>query len=149
MSHTFSMKMEKTGPMEFKTTFDKDHFPDLFFDEPPTAGGNDNYPNAVRILTAAVMNCLSASLTFCLTKSKLPMEQFELTATASTTTDRNEENRIRVKNIDVKLQPVFKNEANSAEFKNKIQRCVSIFQDYCVVSASVKQGIDITTNVEF
>jgi uncharacterized OsmC-like protein len=143
------MKMEKTGPMEFKTTFDKDHFPDLFFDEPPTAGGNDNYPNAVRILTAAVMNCLSASLTFCLTKSKLPMEQFELTATASTTTDRNEENRIRVKNIDVKLQPVFKNEANSAEFKNKIQRCVSIFQDYCVVSASVKQGIDITTNVEF
>ena len=147
MAHTFSIKMTKTGPMEFKTQFDNEMFPDLMFDEPAASGGNDNYPNASRILTAAVMNCLSASFTFCLTKSRIPMDEFELTATATSTLDRNEQNRLRVKNITVDLKPTFKGEAASEEMKAKIQRCINIFQDYCVVSASVKQGIDITTNV--
>ena len=148
MAHTFSIKMTKTGPMEFKTQFDKEIFPDLMFDEPAESGGNDEYPNASRVLTAAVMNCLSASFTFCLSKSRIPMDDFELTATATTTLDRNEKNRLRVKNITVNLKPTFKGEAASEEMKSKIERCVNIFQDYCVVSASVKQGIDITTNVE-
>ena len=148
MANTFNLKMTKTGPMEFKTEFDKEMFPDLMFDEPTESGGNDQYPNASRILTAAVMNCLSASFTFCLSKSRIPMDNFELTATATTTLDRNEQNRLRVKNINVTLKPVLNGELASEEFKNKIQRCISIFQDYCVVSASVKQGIDITTNVE-
>ncbi|MHA1451167.1 MAG: hypothetical protein ACTSP4_17335 [Candidatus Hodarchaeales archaeon] len=29
----FTVKMEKTGPMEFKTVFDNENFPELFFDE--------------------------------------------------------------------------------------------------------------------
>ncbi len=148
MAHTFSIKMTKTGPMEFKTEFDKEIFPDLMFDEPAESGGDDHYPNASRVLTAAVMNCLSASFTFCLSKSHIPMDNFELTATATTTLDRNEQNRLRVKNINVTLKPNLNGELSSEEFKAKIERCISIFQDYCVVSASVKKGIDITTNVE-
>ena len=147
MAHGFTMKMTKTGPMEFKTEFDKDFFPDLFFDEPAESGGEDKYPNASRVLTAAVMNCLSASFTFCLTRSHLPMDDFELVTTANTTIDRNENNRLRIKNITVEIKPVFKGEAASEEFKAKIQRCINIFQDYCTVSSSVKEGIDITTNV--
>ena len=147
MAQSYTIKMTKTGPMEFKTEFDKEMFPDLMFDEPAEAGGKDQYPNASRVLTASVMNCLSASFTFCLSKSHIPMEDFELTATATTTIDRNEKNRLRVKNITVDLKPTFKGEAASEEMKSKIQRCVEIFQDYCTVSSSVKQGIDIKANV--
>ena len=138
--------MTKTGPMEFKTEFDK-NFPNLMFDEPAEAGGKDQFPNASRVLTAAVMNCLSASFTFCLSKSHIPMDDFELTATGTTTIDRNDKNRLRIKNITVDLKPTFKGEAASEEMKSKISRCIEIFQDYCTVSASVKQGIDITANV--
>ena len=49
-THSFTITMEKTNnKMEFKTSFEN-NYPDLFFDEPPSSGGDDNYPNAVKIL---------------------------------------------------------------------------------------------------
>ena len=146
MANTFSMKMTKTGPLQFQTEFDQ-NYPNLMIDEPVEGGGSGLYPNPSRILTAAVMSFLSSSFAFCLEKSRISSNDFELTTTATTTIDRNEQNRLRVKNINVEIKPVFKNEANVEELKAKFQRCVSIFQDYCTVSASIKQGIDITTNV--
>jgi uncharacterized OsmC-like protein len=137
--------MEKTGNMEFKTTFDKD-YPQLMFDEPEKSGGADKGPSATRILTAAVANCLAASLTFCLTRSRVPMENFGLIVEATGTTARNDEQRWRVKQIKVDLQPSFKG-GLPEEFIKKFERCVKIYQDYCVVSASVKQGIDIKASV--
>lgn len=147
-THSFSITMEKTGPMEFKTTFDK-NYPDLYFDEPSKAGGNDKYPNAIRILTAAIMNCLSASFNFCLQKSRIPLENLKLKATATTTIGRNEKNRIRIQNIKVILEPIFENSTEKFvnEIKNKLKRCKNIFEDYCVVTSSIKKGIDVKTTI--
>lgn len=150
-SHSFTIQLEKTNDkMEFKTIFDKDHFPELFFDEPPKSGGDDQYPNAVRILTASIINCLSASLTFCLSKSRIDMSLFKLKGKATTTNARNEQNRIRVKNIRVELEPVYEteNEEEIEQFKKKLNRCKGIFEDYCVVTSSVRKGIDVETIVK-
>jgi uncharacterized OsmC-like protein len=134
--------MKKTGPMQFTTTFDKD-FPALLFDEPESVqGGLDKYPNASRVLTAAVANCLSASFTFCTNKMRVPVKELETTATCII--DRNEEGFNRIKTIKVELQPTFDPEAE----EKKQKRCMSIFQNYCVVSKSVKEGIEISVDIK-
>lgn len=141
MDKTFTINMRKTGPMEFTTTFDKE-FPELLFDEPSDSGGEDKYPNASRILTAAVANCLSASFTFCTAKSKIPVKTMETRTTCKIA--RNEEGYLRIKQLDVTMSPRWDTNATM----EKKTRCVKIFKNYCVVSGSVSQGIPINVEVQ-
>ncbi len=141
MSNSFTINMKKTGQMQFTTTFDK-NFPELFFDEPESVeGGLGQYPNASRVLTAAVANCLSASFTFCTNKMKVPVKELETTAIC--TTDRNEEGYNRIKTIHVEIKPTFGPESE----EKKQKRCISIFRNYCVVSKSVEEGIEVSVNI--
>ncbi len=146
-SHSFEITMEKTGPMQFTVTFDKPQYPSIKFDEPPRSGGNDEYPNASRYLTAAVMNCLSASLTFCLNKSKVGLAK--LKTKGSCTIARDEEGYWRVQKINVTLQPEWGDDIDLKDehVMQRIKRCVSLFEKYCIVSASVRRGIPIDVNV--
>jgi uncharacterized OsmC-like protein len=142
MTKSFTIQMKKTGEMQFTTTFDK-NFPELFFDEPESVtGGLDQYPNASRVLTAAVANCLSASFTFCTSKMRIPVKELDTTATC--TIDRNKEGYSRIKNISVEIHPIFESEAE----EKKQKRCVGIFRNYCVVSKSVEEGIDISVDIK-
>ncbi len=142
--HSFTIKMKKIGAMKFEVEWDKEQFPTIYFDEPPNAGGNDEAPNASRYLTAAVMNCLSASLTFCLKKARIPLDALESEATC--TIARNDEGYWRIKEINVKLKPYWKEW--SEDMQKSLDRCSKIFMNYCIVSASVKQGIPINVIVE-
>ncbi|HKZ43326.1 MAG TPA: OsmC family protein [Candidatus Hodarchaeales archaeon] len=142
--HSFSIEVRKTGPMEFAAKFDKD-FPILMFDEPPNSGGRDKFPNASRVLTAAIVNCLSASLTFCLTKTRIDLEGFSLIANAICTISRNEAGRLRIKNISVELHP--KVSGNQENLIKALERCREQFMEFCTVSASVKRGIDISVTL--
>ncbi|MHA2230912.1 MAG: OsmC family protein, partial [Candidatus Hodarchaeales archaeon] len=99
----FHITMTKTGPMRFEAKLDRDHYPLLSFDEPPHAGGNDEAPGASRYLVSAILNCLSASLTFCLQKSRIPLDALDSEATC--TTARNEKGYWRIQQIDIKLHP--------------------------------------------
>ena len=139
--HTFEIKMEKTGPMEFKTTFVDTEYPDLMFDEPKHSGGEDKYPNAARIVTAAIANCLSASLSFCLTKSKVEIE--ELKTRAKCTMGRNEEGRLRIKKVEIEIETKL-----DQEKEKKIKRCIEMFEKFCVVSQSLTEGIEIEAKVK-
>ena len=140
---TFKIIVERIEGMQFKATFDKEQFPEIMFDEPPNVpGGKDQYPNASRYLASAVANCLSASLTFCLEKSRVPVEglRTEITGTIS----RNEQGYWRVKKFDVDIKVRFKEVTD--EVKKKFERCKNIFFNYCVVSASIKEGIEINVS---
>ena len=142
--HSFEIELSKTGPMEFTTKFDKD-FPDLYFDEPRRSGGNNKYPNASRILTAAVANCLSASLTFCLAKTRIEIPDLHISCKATCFIERNENQKLRVKKIDVQLYPKSKNFNDN--LVSALDRCKERFAEYCVVSQSVKKGFDVNFNV--
>lgn len=139
--HEFEISMEKTGPIQFTTKFDQDHFPELMFDEPEISGGDNEFPGANRIVTAAVANCLSASLTFCLTKSKVEIK--ELKTKAKCTMERNEDGRLRIKKIEVEILTKL-----DEEKEKQIERCLGMFERFCIVSQSISEGIEIEAKVK-
>lgn len=88
------------------------------------------------MLMAAVANCLSASLVFALQKFK--QDPGVLTATASAEVGRNENNRLRIQSITIKL--TLGKPAAELEY---LDRVMSQFAEFCTVSMSVQQGIAI------
>lgn len=115
-------------------------FDKLAMDEPAPLGAGEA-PNASAVLAAAVGNCLSASLLFCLQKAHV--EVSDLRTDVEVTSDRNAAGRLRIGKIEVKLHPVL---APGAE--GRVTRCLELFEDFCVVTASVREGIDVGVTVE-
>jgi uncharacterized OsmC-like protein len=131
--------LELLKGFEFKVKFDLENVSDLLMDEPAPVG-EDLGPNASRVLSAAVGNCLSASLLFCLTKAKVNVEG--LKTTVATTLARNEEGYWRVKDIRVKIFPNI-----DEKFSAQMKRCIELFERYCIVTQSVRKGILVSVEV--
>jgi uncharacterized OsmC-like protein len=108
------------------------------FDEPPPLGDN-TAPNAAEMLSAAIGNCLAASLTFCLRRARIDVQ--DMTADVTTHLARNERGRLRIRGIDVQLEPVVAAGTN-------IDRCEALFEDFCIVTASVRNGIPVQVSLK-
>lgn len=113
--------------------------PQLLMDEPPPLGAGSG-PNASAVLGAAVGNCLSASLLFCLRKARVDVEG--MAADVDVTVARNERGRLRVSAVHVDLHPEL---APGAEAR--ITRCLDLFEDFCVVTEAVRGGIEVGVSV--
>ncbi len=107
-------------------------------EEPPL--GNGLGPNPAALLATAVGNCLAASLLFCARRAHVPIEALGVTAEAHLV--RNDAGRYRVRRIDVELAP-----ALPAENMARLERCRQIFEDFCIVTESVRHGIDVRVAV--
>ena len=114
--------------------------PGILFDEPEPLGDSRG-PNATDVLAAAVGNCLSASLTFCLRKSRLNLERLTTNVTAHL--ERNEQGRTRIESIDVEMLP----EVRSSD-KERFSRCAAQFENFCTVTASVRRGIPVSVRLK-
>ncbi|MEM0117893.1 MAG: OsmC family protein [Conexivisphaerales archaeon] len=130
--------LTRTEGYRFAVQFDDEAKTMIYMDEPPPLS-KGNGPNASRLLAASVANCLSASLLFCLTK--VHVEVIGITARARPVSARNEQGYWRVKEIFVDIHVKLKGEDAG------INRCLSIFENYCVVTGSVRKGIDVHVNV--
>jgi organic hydroperoxide reductase OsmC/OhrA len=135
----FSIELEHLQGYEFRVRFDWDAAPDMVMDEPPPLG-NQQGPNASRMLTAAVGNCLSASLLYCISKTEPTPGSVKTTASCQMV--RNASGRLRIGALDVVL-------GVSAELVDspRIARCLDLFEDFCVVTASVSKGIPVKVSV--
>jgi uncharacterized OsmC-like protein len=135
----FTFSMEQVRDFEFKVTFDGEDIPDLLLDEPAPVGGGAG-PNPSRLLAAAAANCLSASLLFCLRKAR--QEPSGIKATVTGTLARDDRGRLRVEGFDVVITVagIDKEAAGS-------RRCTDLFEDFCVVTASIRKGIPVNVQV--
>lgn len=138
MQEEFITELEMMQDYQFLITFDDEGMPEVRSDEPRPLG-EGKYPNAVRYLSAAIGNCLCASLAFCLRKARA--EPISIKASVHTTLGRNDKGRLRVTGMDVTIRP-------EVDDPGKLERCIPLFQDFCTVSAAVKEGIDIKVSVE-
>ncbi len=138
-SMSFRITMERVEGLEFRVTFDWPGVAELTLDEPSPLGGQRG-PNASRLLAAAVGNCLTASLLFCLQRSKVDLGPVHTEVEGSLA--RNERGRLRIAGMRARIHlPV------GQEEREKLARCLGLFEDYCVVTASVRDGIPVEVEV--
>ncbi|HEY0671896.1 MAG TPA: OsmC family protein [Longimicrobiales bacterium] len=135
MSEPFTVTVEQAQDFQFLVNFNQDGVPLLATDEMPPLG-NGQGPNPARLLAAAVANCLAASLLFCLRKSRV--EPHQIRAIVEGEMVRNERGRMRIEELRVRIEPVL----DEADLGN-IGRCTQIFEDFCIVTESVRNGIDV------
>jgi organic hydroperoxide reductase OsmC/OhrA len=135
----FTIHLEQQEGYQINVRFDWTRAADLLTDEPPPLGEAAG-PNASRLLAAAAANCLSASLLYCLSKEEPP--DGTLRAEATCTLVRNAQKRLRIGGLEVKLIV-----ADELAGSKRFERCKNLFEDFCVVSASIREGIPIAVSV--
>jgi organic hydroperoxide reductase OsmC/OhrA len=135
----FIVELEQLEGYAFKVKFDIPKASDLVMDEPPPLGERAG-PNASRLLAAAAANCLSASLMYCLARDEVPPRAVKTRATCRIV--RDERRRLRIGGMDVRIT-LDDNLLESA----RIKRCLDLFEDFCVVTASIRAGIPIGVEV--
>ncbi|HEX6318631.1 MAG TPA: OsmC family protein [Burkholderiales bacterium] len=136
----FSVELEQQEGFEFRVRFDWPQVPELVLDEPEPLGRRAG-PNAARLVAAAVANCLSASLVFCL-RSKFRQNPGPVRAMATGRLERNDKGRYRIAGVDVVL-------SISEKFGDMPhqERCLEQFEDFCVVTQSIRAGIPVSVSV--
>ncbi|MBD3172878.1 OsmC family peroxiredoxin [Candidatus Bathyarchaeota archaeon] len=137
---TFEVSMKRENGFEFRVDFGDPGIENLIMDEPEPVGENKG-PNASKVLAAAMGNCLSASLLFCLQKARAEVGEVETRVEGKMR--RNEDGRWRIKEVSVEISP----EIDREEYESKFDRCMDLFEDFCVVSQSIEEGIPINVNV--
>jgi organic hydroperoxide reductase OsmC/OhrA len=110
----------------------------LFSDETPPLGEGTG-PNPSRLLAAAVANCLAASLLFSVRKFK--EEPGQVKAVVHGELER-QEGRWRIGKLQVELQL-----GTDASTLPHLERALSQFENFCVVTQSVRQGIEVAVQV--
>jgi len=101
--------------------------------------GDDTGPNPAALLAAALGSCLSASLVFCLRKARIEPEG--VTADVTARIVRNDRGRYRIGDVDVELALSLPDGVQGSE------RCQQIFEDFCIVTESVRHGIPVSVRV--
>lgn len=97
-------------------------------------------PTPAGLLAAAIGGCLSASLTLCLNKARLEPDAVNAHVTARM--GRNESGRLRIEAVDVDLTPCF-----AAAEEGRFERCKALYEDFCIVTESVRHGIPVNVHV--
>jgi len=133
-----SVRLTQQRDFQFQLDFG-DGIAPLIADEPPPLGAGKG-PSPEQLLAAAVGNCLSASLLFALRKFKQQPEP--ISTEVRFETGRNAENRLRVKALHVVLRL-----GQPAAALQHLERVLASFEDFCVVTQSVRGSIAVEVQV--
>jgi organic hydroperoxide reductase OsmC/OhrA len=139
LSESVLTKLELLEGYRFRVELDIAGVPNLVVDE-MTPVGEGLGPNPTRLLSAAVGHCLSSSLLYCLSKAKVKVRKLDTTVKADI--ERNKEGYLRVAGLDVQIHLEVEDED-----KMRVPRCLSIFENYCTVTQSVRKGIEVKVNI--
>lgn len=136
----FEVKIERIEDYEFNVTFDKEGMGKLVTDEVGVEEGEPSGPSPSRLLAASTLNCLMSSLLYCLEKKRVETDSLE--GKIKGTIERKDKH-LRVTKLEALISPDV-----DEEEKEKLEKCVEIFEDYCTVTGSIREGIDVEVDVE-
>lgn len=137
-STQFSFSLEQQEDYAFLIRFGN-AIPALLADEPPPLGKGTG-PNPSQLLAASVANCLSASLLFALRKYK--NDTGKVMATVTGRMERNEKGLLRVGHVMVDIRL-----GVAAGSLQHLDRALEQFEDFCVVTQSVRGGFPVDVTV--
>lgn len=136
---TFDVTLTRRGGYRFDVDFRDGSGTTLQVDEPPPLGEGSG-PNASRVLAAAIGDCLTASLLFCLQKARVDVEDVTTHVTGSIV--RNEHGRLRLGPLKVRIEP-----RTGDVPPARMAKCLEIFEDFCTVTASARAGLVVDVAV--
>ena len=134
-----SLTLQDGGGFQFAVDFEQPGVPPLLVDEPAPLGKGAG-PNPARLLAAAIGDCLGASLLYCLRKSRVEVRGLRVDVDG--TMVRNERGRLRIGELRVKVAPDV-----PVEQVERMDRCLELFEDFCIVTESVREGIRVDVEV--
>jgi len=136
-----SLRLEEE--MIFKCDLGQINMKDLFIDEQHKKTQEKIGPNPSKLLALSVLGCMSSSFAFCLQKKDFSLSDFR--GKAFITSKRNEKGLWRIKEIKLELQP----EIDTLKMRERADQCKKFFEQFCIISESIKEGIEITTNLKY
>jgi uncharacterized OsmC-like protein len=125
---------------EFVVRFPSTQFPKVMVDEPPPVG-QDRGPSPVRVLAASVAHCMGSTLYSTLQRAHV--EVTPITTAVRVEVGRNPKGRQRVLSMEVTIEVRPLRE----EDRERFDRSVAVFEDYCTVSGAVREGIRLSSSV--
>ena len=129
--------------MIFKCEMGQIMMNDLFIDERHKKLIDKIGPNPSKLLALSVLGCLAASFAFCLQKKNFNLS--DLKGKAEIISKRNEKGFWRLKKINIKLNPKIEN----PEMRKRAEQCTKFFEHYCIISESLKDGINLDVKIEY
>lgn len=138
-AESFRIELRQQQDYRFQAEFDRPGLPPLVTDESPPLGAGVG-PDPSRLLAVAVANCLAASLLFAL--RKFGNEPGPMRAIAEVAMARNERGRLRIPRIAVELHL-----GVPWQSLKHADRAVAQFEDFCIVTESVRAGIEVDVRV--
>lgn len=139
MSESKLTKLKLLDGYRFIAIFDENGIPSLVVDEQKPIGENAG-PDPTSLLSVAVGQCLSSSLLYCMQKARVKVMNLETIVRAAK--ERNGEGFLRIRTLDVQLHLVV-----NEEDKERVARCLEIFENYCTITQSVIRGIKVNVNI--
>jgi len=139
MSDDPTVHLRHQADYRFEIDFDEGRSPTLVTDLGPPLGQAAG-PDPEKLLAGAVANCLSASLLFALRKNG--NEAPPMHTVANLTLARNANKRLRVGRIDVEIRL-----GVPAASLRSLDRILATFEDFCVVTQSVRAGLPVDLRV--
>jgi uncharacterized OsmC-like protein len=134
----FQIELLQQADYRFEVHFDAP-VPVLITDEGAPVGA-DAGPSPAQLLGTAVANCLAASLLFAMRKFR--NEPGPMRVIATVRMSRNEHKRLRISRIAVDLYLAIA----GSEVK-MLDRILSQFEDFCIVTQSVRSSIPVDVTV--
>lgn len=136
----FSVTLTLEGGYRFAVDPHQDGAEGFHIDETPPLG-DGSAVNPSRVLASAMASCLGSSFLFCARKARIDIKSLRVEARG--TLVRNERKRLRVGSLHIELFPEVA-EGDEA----RVDRCLELFEDFCVVTESVRSGIPVVVGVE-
>lgn len=133
-------ELDEVEKYRFTVTFPGAPFGPIIVDEPLPVGGNAG-PSPVDTLAAAVGHCMSSTLYNTLERAHVPSTPIRTTVSVEMGPNANGRRRVRRMEVEIDAAPLDEKD------RERFDRSISIFEDYCPVSGAVREGVTIVTMV--
>ena len=145
MSNVLKTKvgLKQEEEMIFKCDLGNLKMVNLYIDETNTKRTEKIGPSPTKLLALSVLGCLAASFSFCLQKKNFSLSGLE--GKAEVTIARNDKGFWRVKRIDVEMIP----KIDTPEMRKRADQCRKFFEQYCIISESLRTGFEVSVNLNY
>lgn len=134
------VQVEQVAGYRFQATFPGTALPACVVDESPPIGSGAG-PDPVLTLATAIGHCLSATLHNTLERARVRASPIR--TSVEVVLGRNAKGRKRVISMNVSIACAPLDEADRPRF----ERSVAVFEDYCTVTGSVREGVQVNATV--